>query len=69
MRLKNHSDKMALAVAITAIAILLLTMSPAMAQDSGGSEPRDIVWVALIGSILALLFCVFLAISLSLIHI
>jgi len=63
VRLKNHSDKMALAVAITAIAILLLTMSPAMAQDSGGSEPRDIVWVALIGSILALLFCVFLAIS------
>lgn len=54
---------MALGVAIAAIAILLLTVFPAMAQDTAGAESRDLVWVVLVCSILALLFCVYLAVS------
>ena len=64
MKSQNRSKKMALSVAIAVVAILLLTMSPAMAQSAEqASKPRDLVWVALVGSLLALLFCVFLAIN------
>ena len=56
---------MTLAVAIAAAAILLLlSISPAMAQEgTQQKEFKDLVWVALVGSIIALLFCVFLAIN------
>jgi len=54
---------MTLLTVIMAVAILLLTMSPAMAQGTSEAEPRDVVWVALVGSIIALLFCVYLAVT------
>jgi K(+)-stimulated pyrophosphate-energized sodium pump len=63
VRSKTYSSRMALGVAIAAIAILLLTVFPAMAQDIAGAESRDLVWVVLVCSILALLFCVYLAVS------
>jgi len=60
---QNHSSKVALVSVFAAIAILLLAISPAMAQGKAEAEPRDVVWVALVASIIALLFCVYLAIS------
>ena len=54
---------MALGVAIAAVAILLLIVFPAMAQDTTGAGSRDLVWVVLVCSILALLFCVYLVAS------
>ncbi len=47
------------------IGILLLVVSSAMAQGTASTEaePRDIVWVALVSSIIALLFCVYLAVT------
>ena len=64
VRQGSFSKRMAPGVAITTIAILLLTVFPVMAQGAGQtSEAKDIVWIALVGSIIALLFCVFLAIS------
>ena len=63
MRSKTYSSKMALGVAIAAVAILLLIVFPAMAQDTTGAGSRDLVWVVLVCSILALLFCVYLVAS------
>ena len=64
MKQKSFSSKMVPGVAITAVAILLLTVFPVMAQgNEQASEPKDIVWIALVGSIIALVFCVFLAIN------
>lgn len=67
MKTKSHSSIMALVVAITAVVILSLAVSPAMAQteteQAGAKESRDLVWIALVASIIALLFCVFLAIN------
>jgi len=60
---KAHSNRMALVAVVAAIVILLLTMSPAMAQDTEEKEPQDVVWIALVCSIIALLFCVYLAIT------
>jgi K(+)-stimulated pyrophosphate-energized sodium pump len=60
---KIHGKKMICVLAITAIAMLFITISPAMAQEATESEPRDLVWIALVGSIIALLFCVYLAFS------
>ena len=54
---------MALGVVIAAIAISLLIVFPAMAQDTAGAGSRDLVWVVLLCSILALLFCVYLVVS------
>ena len=58
---------MTLVVAIITIVILSLAVSTAMAQteaaQAGADKPRDLVWVALVGSIIALIFCVFLAIN------
>ena len=66
MRQEHSNKKMALGVAIATIAILLITV-PAMAgitEDAGNTgEARDMVWVALVGSIIALIFCIFLAIN------
>jgi K(+)-stimulated pyrophosphate-energized sodium pump len=58
-----HSNRVALVAAVAAVAILLLTMSPAMAQDTEGKGPRDVVWIALVCSIIALLFCVYLTVT------
>ena len=64
MEFKILSSKMALVVAITAIAILLLTTSPVMAQESTEQkESGDVVWIVLACSIVALLFCVYLAVT------
>lgn len=51
--------------AVMIIGILLLTVSSAMAQgtEKTESEPKDIVWVALVSSAIALLFCVYLAVT------
>lgn len=47
------------------IVVLTLFASSALAQSAGEqtSEPRDVVWIALVCSIVALLFCVYLAVS------
>ena len=63
MKSKAYSNRMALVAVVAAIVILLLTMSPAMAQDTEEKEPQDVVWIALVCSIIALLFCVYLAIT------
>jgi K(+)-stimulated pyrophosphate-energized sodium pump len=60
---KTHGSRMALGVAIAAIAILLLTVFPVMAQDTAEAGSRDLVWLVLVCSILALLFCVYLVAS------
>jgi K(+)-stimulated pyrophosphate-energized sodium pump len=53
--------KMPLIITVMIIGILLA--SSAMAQEAGkASEPKDVVWVALVASIIALLFCVYLAV-------
>jgi len=55
---------MSMIVAVMIMGILLLTSS-AMAQESSSSasEPKDVVWMALVASIIALLFCVYLAVT------
>ncbi len=64
MEPKIRNKRMALVIVIATIAILLLTMSPAMAQEGAAQQQgKDLVWVALVGSIIALIFCVFLTIS------
>ncbi len=63
MRSQTYNGKMALGVAIVSIAILLLAVFPAMAQDNAGAEPRDLMWIVLGSSVIALLFCVYLIVT------
>jgi len=61
-RLSTH-NKAFLILAIV-VAVLVMAASTSMAQGAGTTtEPRDVVWIPLICAIIALLFCVYLALT------